>query len=303
MRVRLLIFLLLVYKVVLAQQDPMYTQYMFNGLVINPAYAGSRDAFSASLLYRQQWTGMEGAPVTQTLALHSPLKNDRIGLGLSVINDKISIYRTLNVNGIASYSIRLNNGKLAFGLQYGLTNYRADFTNVKFIQDDEEFKNIGNVSKLFPNVGTGLYYHSEKFFLGFSVPRIINFKIKNNSTVISDPKLERHYFLTGGFIFEVSPNIKIRPSTLVKAVTGVRPQFDLNTLVFYKDIIAGGISYRTQGTIAGLVQFQVWKKFKIGYAYDYGLGGLQRLGSGSHEIMLNFEHDIGINKVITPRYF
>jgi type IX secretion system PorP/SprF family membrane protein len=275
---------------------------MFNSIVINPAYAGSRGALSATALYRNQWTGMDGAPTTATFSLHSPLKNDNVALGLTIINDKISIFQTLNVNGIYSYSINLGKGSLNLGLQYGITNYKITPSTVRFDDESDVYATLGNVNKIYPNVGTGLFYHTEKFYAGLGVPRIVSFKMKSDDALISDIRLERHYFFNTGYVYSLNEQISLKPSVLLKAASGTPVQFDLNLNAFYKDFLGAGISYRNKEALCALLSVH-YKKFRFGYAHDLGISGISKYGGGSHEIMLNFEHDFRINKIITPRFF
>ena len=288
-----------------AQQDVQFTQYMFNGLAINPAYAGSRDVFSMTGLFRKQWTGIEGAPVTQTLSAHAPLVKERIGLGLTLVNDKIGVTNNFMMIGSYAFRIKFKKGTLAMGLQAAINQYRADFTDVRFSVDptstDPAFEE--NIRKTLPNFGTGIYYNTLKWYVGFSVPQLINWELSDGS--VSGARQSRHMFLTAGYVFDVSPTVKIRPSFLAKYVSGAPFSVDVNANVWLFDRFALGGSYRIGDAVNLLAEARVNDNISLGYAYDLTLTQLSRHNSGSHEIMLRVEFGLGKNKtkILTPRYF
>ena len=288
-----------------AQQDVQFTQYMFNGLAINPAYAGSRDVFSMTGLFRTQWTGIEGAPVTQTLSAHAPIVKKRIGLGLTLVNDKIGVTNNFMMIGSYAFRIRFKKGTLAMGLQAAINQYRADFTDVRFSVDptsvDPAFEE--NVRKTLPNFGTGIYYNTLKWYVGFSVPQLINWELTDGS--VSGARQSRHMFLTAGYVFDVSPTVKIRPSFLAKYVSGAPLSIDVNANVWVYDRFALGTSYRIGDAVNLLAEARINNSISLGYAYDLTLTQLRQYNSGSHEIMLRVEFGIGKNKtrILTPRYF
>lgn len=289
-----------------AQQDVQFTQYMFNGLAINPAYAGSRDVFSATGLFRTQWTGIEGAPVTQTVSGHAPLIKERIGLGLTLINDKIGVTNNFTVIGSYAFRIKFKTGTLAMGLQAAITQYRANFTDVRFSVDptstDPAFDQ--NIQRTLPNFGAGLYYNTEKWYVGFSVPQLINRELSDGTK--SSARQSRHMFLTAGYVFDVSPTIKIRPSFLAKYVSGAPFSIDANANVWLFDRFAVGASYRLGDAVNFLAEAKVTNNISVGYAYDLTLTQLRKYNSGSHEIMLRIEFGVGSKgktRILTPRYF
>jgi type IX secretion system PorP/SprF family membrane protein len=292
-------------KSAIAQQDATYSHFMYNGLAINPAYAGSAETFSATALYRHQWVGIDGAPQTQTLTMDAPFWNKKVGLGLSFINDKIGVTENLNVNGVYSYRIIFEKGTLAMGLQSGVNNYRADYNSVQTNStntSDDSFSQ--NVNRVIFNFGSGLYYYSERFFAGVSVPHIINQRLDggpSSTGVVS--RQYRHYFFTTGYVFDVAQDVKIKPSLLFKYVDGAPVQLDINTNAWYKNTYCIGFSYRTNDSFSALFQIQIAKQLRVGYAYDYIVSDLNRFNNGNHELMLRYDLPQKNSKVITPRFF
>ena len=303
----LCVLLLCVYGIQ-AQQDPAYSLFMYNGLAINPAMAGSAETFSATALYRKQWAGIEGAPETQTLNMDAPVWNKKIGLGLNIINDKIGVMQNLNINAQYAYRIQFEKGTLSMGLQAGVYNYSADYASVitsspQTPQTNPDNSFSENISKLIFNFGLGAYYYTEKFYAGASIPHYLNQSldgIKDNNGVQS--RQYRHYYFTTGFVFDVGENFKIKPSTLIKLADGAPLQVDINSNFWYREKLCIGLSYRTNDSFSTSMQIQI-DKFRIGYAYDFIISSLSRYASGNNEIMLRFELPRKNNKVLTPRYF
>jgi type IX secretion system PorP/SprF family membrane protein len=282
------------------QQQVMFTQYMFNGLAINPAYAGSHESMSFTALARQQWTGLDGAPSTQTFSVHSPLKKERFSLGLLFLHDKITVIEQNGVYGSYTYRIPVSKkGKLAFGLQGGATFYNARFSKISLT--DPNFANDIRLAQ--PNVGFGMYYNTQRFYAGVSVPQLLQTTFDKVSPD-SDSKLIRHYFLSAGYVFDVGRFVKLKPNVLVKAVTGAPVEFDLNLNALLNDIVWVGLSWRTFDSFDAIFQLQLTKQFQVGYSYDFATTtDLARVNAGSHEIMLNYRFTFAKNKIITPRYF
>ncbi len=289
-----------------AQQEAMYSQYMFNTLAINPAYAGSRNVTSATALYRNQWVGIQGAPETITLSIDAPINSKKVGLGLQVFNDKIGITNTTGAFASYAYRIRLNKGTLAFGLQAGASQYRADFQSVSlnsFPSNDPAFSE--NVNKVLINFGAGVYYNTDRFYMGFSSPQILNNKLSDftvqNSNVYSGQAL--HLFFATGYVFPLGDVLALKPSVLIKGVKGAPIEADLNATLWINDVIAFGLQYRTEADVAAMVEVQASPQFRIGYSYDRSLTKLVQYNSGSHEIMLRYEFGFKKGKIISPRYF
>ena len=297
-------FLLLITSVTFAQQLPQFTQYMFNTISINPAYAGSRETLSAVGLHRSQWVGLEGGPQTQTLSVHSPLRNEKIGLGLSVINDELGFENFQYVYGDFSYTIRTgSNSELAFGLKAGITTYNLDGDYQASQSNDPII--FGFQDRLDFNVGAGIYWHSDRWYLGLSAPRILNNEYAGQGQFEA---LERvSYYFTGGYVFDLNPNLKLKPSTLVKITNGAPASLDISAnLLFYEKFWIGG-GYRVNNetsALGAIADFQISRQLRIGYAYEQELSnsGLRRFSNGTHEILLMFEV-FKSRRIKSPRYF
>lgn len=291
-----------------AQQLPQFTQYMFNTVSINPAYAGSRGTFSAVGLHRSQWVGIDGGPETQTLSIHSPLKNEKVGVGGSFINDKLGYENFSYLYGDFSYTIQTGaNTKLAFGIKAGMTHYSIDqelLTDPSVVQDPF-FNDVSN--RWSPNVGAGLYWHSDKWYMGLSAPRILNTDYnKGGQGNIDYVALERvSYYLTGGYVFDLSEDVKLKPSALLKATNGAPLSVDLsaNVLFYDKFWIGGGYRINESASSLGMIaDFQVSKQLRLGYAYEYPLSDIRAYTSGTHEVLLIFEV-FKSTRIKSPRYF
>jgi type IX secretion system PorP/SprF family membrane protein len=284
----------------IAQQQVQFTQYMFNQTVLNPAYAGIHDGLSASMLWREQWIGFEGAPSTQTFSLHSPLMFRSISLGGVIMRDKIGLTSQISTQLQYAYRIRFGQTKLSFGLQASFSNYRTDF-NIDGLIDPTLLNADLNITK--PNFGSGLLWHGEHFYVGFSVPNIMN-QLFDPNNVASQSRLIRHYFFTAGYVFPIAENIMLKPNFLLKAVQGAPVQADINMNVLLQNIIWVGVSYRSLDSFDALVQFQATKALQIGYAFDFATTtDLGHVSSGSHEIMINYFFQMPHTRVLTPRYF
>ncbi|MBS7232690.1 type IX secretion system membrane protein PorP/SprF [Flavobacterium psychroterrae] len=286
-----------------AQQDPEYTQYMYNTMSVNPAYAGSTGTLEATLLHRSQWVGIDGAPETQSFSIHSPLVNEMIGLGLSVVNDKIGPSNELYVDGNFSYSIPLGYEKrLAFGLKAGMRMLNVDWSKGRFYNNNDVLlnQNIDNQMKL--AVGAGIYYYTDKWYLGFSIPSFLqNDYYDDVQESIDYDRL--HYYLMGGYVFDLNPNLKFKPAFLVKAVSGAPLTADIsaNFMIAEKFVIGG--SYRTDDSVSILAGFQISRSFYIGYAFDYTVSDLNKYNDGTHEIILRYQFTQRESKIKSPRFF
>ncbi len=301
----LTVFLLLTGLEGVAQQDPMYTQYMYNTLSVNPAYAGSREALSLTGLLREQWIGIDGAPSTQSLTVHSPVFNDNMGLGLSVVNDRVGPIHQTMLFADYSYSIQTTDrSKLAFGLKGGINLLQANLTGLHSNQGgDQAIYNVDN--RLLPNVGIGLYYYSHKGYVGISVPKLLQQKISSDSnTNYTDDVQRRHYFLIGGYVFDLSESIKFKPAFLLKAVQGAPLSIDLSGNFFFNDKFGVGLAHRFDDSFSGLLQYYITPQFRIGYAYDFTMTELRHYNSGSHELMLSYDLNyIDNTRIRSPRFF
>lgn len=290
-----------------AQQQPMFTQYMFNGLVINPAYAGSQETVTATAVMRKQWAGMEGAPETQTFSAHSPLDDLRntkrpgspVSLGVTVFRDQIAITGHLGLLTSYAYRIRfLNQSSLSFGLQGGISQYALRYSQLAL--NDPSFA-IGDVREWQPEFGAGVYYKSNRFYSGISVPQMLR---PRSFETIPGFAVDPHFFFTAGYLFDVNTTIKVKPSMLVKNYKGRLGQIDVNCNVFLNEVINVGLSWRSRESISALFQLQINPQFAFGYAYDHPYGGdFARLSNGSHEMMLNYRVPKKKITAINPRFF
>ena len=287
-----------------AQQDPMYSMYMFNGLAVNPAYAGSRERPTILALYRHQWTGLEGAPKTAVLSGHSPLLNDKIGLGGSIVSDNISVFNTITVNADYTYRIKFKkHGKLAIGLRVELTNYRARWSDLTLNDINDHAFLSAQESFVSPNFGAGLYYYTDRFYVGASVPHFLNASLSDGFKYEATSEVARqwkHYFYTMGAVFNLGENVKMKPSLLFKHVKNAPFEADINLSFLIKEAFWIGASYRTGDAVIFLTEYSFSKGIRIGYAYDYTLTELQDYNSGSHEIMVGYEF-LKKSTHLTPR--
>jgi type IX secretion system PorP/SprF family membrane protein len=290
----------------MAQQDPMFTQYMFNTLAINPAYAGSRNVVSATALLRSQWTGIEGAPKTGTFTIDAPIMDKKFGIGLQLLTDKLGVTQTNAAAVSLAYRIRLDEGTLSFGLQGNVTQYRADLTTVPLSSGDAYDPAFAyNVNKSLFNFGTGAYYNTDRFYVGLSAQDLVPNRLSDangNGDRLSG-KQALHVFLSSGYVFPVAEELNLKPSFLVKYVHGAPIEADLNGTLWIKDIIGIGAQYRTSADVAGLLEIQASPQIRIGYSYDRSVTRLQGFNSGSHEIMLRYEFGFERGKITSPRYF
>jgi type IX secretion system PorP/SprF family membrane protein len=292
-----------------AQQAPMYTHYMYNTLSVNPAYAGSRDALTITGLHRSQWVDFKGAPVTQTLTLHTPLRNEHIGVGLSLSNDKIGPSNNTSLFADFAYIMKLNKkSKLALGLSAGANIFQGQLNTLALDeQNDAVFQN--NISnRTTPNFGFGAYYSRERFYAGISVPHLIqnNYSVVNmadGSTLIA--KEQRHYFLIAGTMIKLSNNLEFKPTTLVKVTPAAPVQADVTaSFIIMKKLLIGAM-YRTGDAAGALIGVDLTEQLHVGYSYDWSFG-LQtaKYNKGSHEIVLRYDFIYSSKKQIhSPRYF
>ena len=282
---------------VFGQQDPQYTQYMYNMNVLNPAYAGSKGVPSIGILGRTQWVGVEGAPRTFTLSGHAPM-GKAVGMGLSVIHDEIGPVKEDNIYADFSYTIFTSDvGRLAFGLKAGVT-----FLDVRqTIMVDPDPLNVP-IHQTSPNFGAGVFYYNTNFYLGLSAPNFLETKhLEKEGGIVSTASEKMHYFLTSGYVFDIADNLKLKPSTMIKATEGAPISVDLSLNLLVDEKIEVGLSHRIDDSISGIVGFQVNNDFRVGYAYDYTTTRFGNFNSGTHEIMLIF--DFNRKNIKSPRFF
>lgn len=292
-----------------AQQLPMYTHYMYNTLSINPAYAGSRDALTLTALHRSQWVGFKGAPMTQTLTLHGPVKYKNIGLGLSLSNDKIGPTNNTAIFADFAYIMRLNKkSKLSLGLSAGTNVMQANLSTLELDQQvDPVFAN--NVNNHFtPNFGFGAYYSRERFYAGLSTPNLLQnsysiVQMADGSSLIA--KEQRHYFLIAGALFNLSNNLAFKPTTLVKVTEAAPIQIDVTASFILMKKLQLGVMFRSGDAFGALLGLDISEQFNIGYSFDWSYGlRTAKYNSGSHEIMLRYDFLFaGKKQIHSPRHF
>ena len=301
MRTRLLLLLLTIVAGLSlnAQQQAMFTQYMFNGLAINPAYAGSHESISATALARVQWVGIEGAPRTQTFSVHSPIPGKNIGLGAFFAHDELGVTEQNTLYLSYAYRMKMSKGTLALGIQGGLRSSSINYSDLGV--NDPNLQS--NISESSPNFGAGLFYSTERFYAGASVPVLMNNEIGSGDNSDVQSQQIRHFFLTAGYVFDLSPVLKLKPSTLIKSVSGAPIEMDINANLIINDLVWFGLSYRSGDSIDLLFDLQINPQLRFGYAYDYTLSDLGQVNTGTHEFMINYRFVFAKNKIVTPRYF
>lgn len=287
-----------------AQHTPITSQYLFNGLLINPAYAGSRDALAANITYRRQWVGFEGAPTTQLFSVHSPLRSTRLGLGIQVHSDRIGVSRETGVMSSVAYRIPFRKGKLQFGIGAGLSVLQAEWTSVS-LQDRSDVSYATNSrGDVRPNFSGGVYYYKKTYFVGASMPFMVThvYDPAKASWSMANKAEQYQPMLTGGYLMKLNRSLKLKPSTLIRYQAASGVQADLNANLIIKDKVWTGVSYRTNDAIVGLLEVLPTPQWRIGYAYDLGISKLRPYHAGSHELMLQYEFGYRI-RVRDPRYF
>ncbi|MES2630280.1 MAG: type IX secretion system membrane protein PorP/SprF [Bacteroidota bacterium] len=301
-----ILLFLLVSVGVSAQQDAMYSQYMFNTLAINPAYAGSREVLSITALNRSQWVGVPGAPQTQTVSAHTPIMKESVGVGVQVFNDKVGIIKTTGAFFSYAYRIRMGKSMLAMGLQGGFASFRADYTQVELNTGVVDPTFSQPINKVLPNFGAGVYLTTRKFYIGLSVPHLLRNNLTTKGLDISKSyggRQSMQFFLTGGYSFDLTSDYCLKTSFLVKQVSGAPIQADISGNLWIKDRVAFGLSYRSASDLVAMIEVQATPYLRFGYAYDYGLKKLSRFNSGSHELMVRYEFGRERDKVLSPRTF
>lgn len=291
----------------MAQQDPHYTQYMYNMNVINPAYAGSKENLSIGLLYRKQWVDIEDAPTTFTMSGHSPAGKN-VGVGLSVISDKIGPVTEQNAYADFSYTLGLGGEhKLAFGLKAGATFHSVDYLT-QIAPTLPTYPNTvdplfsSDASNSYFNMGTGLFYYTNKYYLAFSVPNMLKgYHLDYNGVRYGNDV--SHYFLTGGYVFDINQNVKFKPFFMLKSAFNVSPSLDLSTNFLFNDKFEVGATYRLEDSFGAMVNYAISPNVKVGYAYDHIISDLKVTTPSSHEIILLFDLNFPKKVSRSPRYF
>ena len=288
-----------------AQAEPMYSQYMFNMMSINPAYAGSRNAPSLTALMRNQWLDFPGAPKTSILTFDMPMQNNKLGIAFKLTDDILGVEHTTTVNGAMSSRVSLSEkSTLSVGLEFGLQFYKANLLLVNpFVANDPAFSQ--NLNGQVPTLGTGVFYNTDKFYIGLSSPNLLKSRLAVDEVnyIRGYAMKELHLFLASGYVFDIGENVKYKPSILIKSVGGAPFQFDLNSTIWLNNILGVGASYRTEDAYVGMLELQVNTSFRIGYAYDKTISHLNQYNQGSLEIMLKMEFGSDKKGIVSPRYF
>lgn len=289
-----------------AQTEPMYSQYMYNMLGVNPAYAGNREATSFNFFQRRQWVGLAGAPQTTSVSIDGAFNDNKLGWGVQAYDDKLGVERADGVNMMMATHIQVSDkGTLSGGLSVGLMNYRIDLLNVqgRYTPSDPAF--YSNFNKWLPAVGLGIYYNTDKFYAGFSVPNVLKSRLTAFDVMNSGIQKvnSTHIFFTSGYVFDVNEDVKIKPSTMIKAVGGAPIEADFNTNVWLKNVIGLGFSYRTGDAMVAMAEAQINNNLRVGYAYDITISPLKYYNNGSHELMFRYEFGNNNTKIKSTRYF
>lgn len=301
-----------VYTGLYAQQDAQYTQYMYNTMSVNPAYAGSRGQLSIAALYRSQWVGLDGAPKTQTLNLHSPIRNSKLGYGISIVNDNIGdgVVQETYFDAVVSYTLDVSQeGKLSFGLKAGGSLLNLDFQGLRNF-DNEPIQGNDIDNNFSPNIGLGLYYHTNVFYAGLSAPNLLESDYFDNSQRDSNSvqflSTERiNFYLITGYVIDLSYNTKFKPALLTKVVSGAPLQVDLSASFLFNEKFSLGAAYRWDAAVSALFGFQLSDQLMIGLAYDRETTelGSQAFNDGSFEVFLRFELIKSFQRLVSPRFF
>ncbi|HRH38472.1 MAG TPA: type IX secretion system membrane protein PorP/SprF [Flavobacteriales bacterium] len=288
-----------------AQQDPQFTQYMFNMLALNPAYAGSSDRLNIKALSRHQWVGFEGAPTTQTITAHSPIVNESLCIGGSLMRDSHGPVTQYGFMADVAYRIFMGNAKLAFGLKGGLNMFQGKFGELHPINPSDPVFQANVKTKLDPQFGFGTMYYSDRYYIGLSTPKLLHTKLYDTDSLAlySQNGQRSHWMLSGGYVFDMGVYHKFKPTFLLKAVQGAPISFDLSAnFLFYEKFWLGAM-YRHKDAVGVLAQYNITDDFSIGYSYDYPLSILNNYSGGSHEIMIGYLLGKPVKGVRSPRYF
>lgn len=286
------------------QMFPLSDHYMYNALSINPAFAGCHDALSATISYRNQWVGFNDAPKSQILSVHSPVKNNRIGLGLLIERNSIGIFKETNLVGNYAYRMELQDGILALGLGLGVTLYNIAWNELLATDANDVQLINNNTSTVLPAFSLGTYYYTKKYFVGISVPLFLSYELDKSTGKykVGNPFSASNYFLTGGYEIGISNDVQIMPSLLMRYHPGNALQIDYNLQVNFNDKIGMGLGYSNREILIGMLQCQLSYQLRMTYSYNFELGTIGRYMDGSHEIVLNYVFRYS-RKVSGPRHF
>ena len=296
-----------------AQQEILVSQYMFNGLFLNPAYAGSHKYWEATALHRSQWVSLDGAPTTQLLEIDGPLSNEKLGLGFIVNHDEIGDTEQFEFSANGAYHLSLDEdskNKLSFGLRAGFTNYSFRFDETRVFDEGDQVFQDKIENQFVPKLGAGVYFYNDRMYAGLSVPTLFagddGLSLSpdaNNQGATDKIYFENHLFITGGYVIEASENIIVKPNVLIKYHPNAPVQIDFNTNVLLYEKVWLGLSYRTSSALVALVEYNITPQIRVGYAYDATFNNISDYSSGSHEVMLGYNFGKEVIKMKSPRYF
>lgn len=289
-----------------AQYDYMFTQYMWNEIYQNPAYAGSREAMSIVGLDRNQWVGIDGAPKTQTFSVHGPLFENKVGVGLNYMHEEIGVSKMNYLTATFAYRIKFKTGKFSFGLSSGIVNQKEFLSDVTTTSSGDQIFQTNSPRLTMPNAAFGIYYYTENFYTGFSVPRLIHNEVNTNGNFSVKNSFESkylHFYYAVGYYKDLRNGIGIKPTLLVKMVTGAPVELDLSFNALFRETIWVGLGWRTGDAISLLTSVNLTPYFRLGYAYDHTTTQLQKFNSGTHEICIGYDFSLNKKKIVSPRHF
>jgi type IX secretion system PorP/SprF family membrane protein len=297
------VFLLGILGSVSAQQDPMFTQYMHNPVSINPAYAGSRGTLNVVAMNRQQWVGIDGAPKTLALSVNSPFLSYNVGVGLSLLYDELGPVKQTGIYADYAYHLKVSNRtKLSFGLKGGVNIFDINLMNLIGSQGDDHVALYGARTLYHPNFGFGTYLYSDRYYLGFSIPKLLQNNLSDDKNTLIN-KEERHFFLASGVVLDVTENIKFKPSTTVRIVNGAPVSVELSAAVLLNDRLWLGGMFRFGDAAGAMIKFDLTNQLSVGYSFDYTLSELRPFNQGTHEVFISYDFARRNRKTLSPRYF
>jgi type IX secretion system PorP/SprF family membrane protein len=296
--------ILLASTTVNAQQEPTYTQYMFNTQTVNPAYAGTWESMGFMVLAREQWVGFDDAPSTQTFTFQTLMKNKKVGLGLNVINDKFGLEKRFSLFGDYSYLVKMDDElKLRLGLKMGFSSYSNNLSNYDIVDPNDPFFQGEIDQKFMPNFGIGAFLYKDRYYVGLSVPKMVQNDFKHNYNNYSSQAEMRHYYLIGGYVFNLSENLQFKPTMLTKYTPNIPVQVDLSANFLIANRFWLGTMYRSGDSFGFIAQWIINNKLRFGYAVDFSTTKLQNYNDGTHEIMVSYELKSLKEMFVSPRYF
>lgn len=297
-------FLLLISVVGYGQQDVQFTQYMYNMSIVNPAYTGSHGTLSIGMMGRSQWSGLDGAPQSMSVSINSPITKNK-GLGITLLSDRIGPVKEESIFADYSYTIKTSDeGKLAFGAKAGVIFQKIDFMTLSTDMEDDPLINRENLNETYPNFGAGVFYYTDQFYAGLSMPNIIESRhFEKSNGYISDASEKMHFYLTSGYVFDFSSTLKFRPSVMMKSAQGSPVSIDVTGSFLINEKVELGVAWRVDNSVAGIMNFVIGEHMRLGYAYDHTMSNFSGFNSSSHEVF--FLYDLVLVKAgsKSPRFF